>query len=96
MALRVYRNLSIDSNDLGYALIGHALIRNGAERTHRFTDPELGKVELYWDDRLLVSLELSPAGSIQVRVIPFDDDLGGDLLKELQTSQRNGRTEGAR
>ncbi len=77
-------NLSINSNDLAYALI-----HNGAERAHRFTDPELGKVELYCDDWLLVSVELSPAGNIQARAIPFDDDLHDDLLNELHVSQRN-------
>ena len=89
-------NLSIDSNDLAYGLIGHALIRNGAELAHRFTDPELGRVCQYWDDRLLVSVELSPAGNIQVRAIPFDDDLHDDLLNELHLSQSNRLAGGAR
>jgi hypothetical protein len=89
-------NLSIDSNDLAYALIGHALIRNGAELAHRFTDPELGRVSLYWDDRLLVSVELSPAGNLQVRAIPFDDGLHDELLNELHTSQHNRLAGGAR
>ena len=95
-SLKRLSNLSIDSNDLAYALISHALTRNGAELAHRFTDPEMGRVRLFWDDRRLVSLELNPAGNIQVRAIPFDDGLHDDLLNELHVSQRNRLAGGAR